>query len=72
VAAVERSESPGERSATQLAAAAVTVAIGTVGAFLGKGWLLGAGVAAMLAGATLAFLVLATPEDESAGDAAET
>jgi hypothetical protein len=43
-----------------------------VGAFLGKGWLLGAGVAAMLAGATLAFLVLATPEDESAGDAAET
>ncbi len=50
----------------------MTVAIGTVGAFLGKGWLLGAGIAAMLAGATLAFLVLATPEDESAGDAAET
>jgi cytochrome d ubiquinol oxidase subunit II len=72
VAAVERSESPGERSATQLAAAAVTVAIGTVGAFLGKGWLLGAGIAAMLAGATLAFLVLATPEDEGAGDGAET
>jgi len=33
---------------------------------LAEGWLLGVGVALMLSGAVLAFLLLAAPEEESA------
>ncbi len=42
-----------------------TVGLGAAVSLLADGWLLGVGVAAMLAGATLAFLLLAAPEQES-------
>lgn len=44
---------------------AATVGLGAAVSLLADGWLLGVGVAAMLAGATLAFLLLAAPEQES-------
>jgi len=46
-------------------AVAATVGLGAAVSLLADGWLLGVGVAAMLAGATLAFLLLAAPEQES-------
>ena len=47
------------------AAAAATAGLGAAVSLLADGWLLGVGVAAMLAGATLASLLLAAPEQES-------
>ena len=47
-------------------AVAATAGIGGVVTLLAEGWLLGVGVALMLSGAVLAFLLLAAPEEESA------
>jgi len=46
-------------------AVAATAGLGAAVSLLADGWLLGVGVAAMLAGATMAFLLLAAPEQES-------
>ena len=45
-------------------AVAALPGIGAAVTFIAEGWLRGAGVAAMLAGASLAFLLLAAPEEE--------
>ena len=52
------------RPAIPPAAIAAVVGIGTAVTFFAEGLLQGAGIAAMLAGATLAFLLLAAPEEE--------
>ena len=52
------------RPAIPPAAIAAVVGIGTTVTFFAEGLLQGAGIAAMLAGATLAFLLLAAPEEE--------
>jgi cytochrome bd ubiquinol oxidase subunit II len=49
-----------------LAAVAATLALGAAVTVVAEGWLRGAGVAVMLLGAALAFLVLAAPEEEPA------
>ena len=41
---------------------------GTAVTVIAEGWLLGAGVAAMLAGAALGFLLLGTPEEKAPSD----
>jgi len=48
------------------AAVAATLGLGALVSLLAEGWLLGVGVVAMLAGASLAFLMLAPPREEEA------
>ncbi len=60
----EREISRAERPSIPPAAVAALAGIGAAVTFFAEGWLRGAGVAAMLAGASLGFLLLGTPEEE--------
>ena len=51
--------------AIPLAAPAATAGLGAAVTLLFEGWLLGIGVALMLLGAVLAFLLFAAPEEET-------
>ena len=63
-ASVSRSASLPTRPAIPSAAIAATVGIGAAVTFFAESWLQAAGIAVMLTGATLAFLLLAAPEEE--------
>lgn len=67
-----REAAPGRRAPFPAAVPAATAGIGTVLTFFFEGWLRGAGVAAMLAGASLGFLLLGTPEEEGPAEAGES
>ncbi len=64
----EREISRLERPSIPPAAVAALAGIGAAVTFFAEGWLRGAGVAAMLAGASLAFLLLGTPEEEGSAE----
>jgi len=63
-----RKAGPGRGPPFPPALPAAAMGIGTAVTVLAEGWLLGAGVAAMLAGAALGFLLLGTPEEKAPSD----